>query len=266
VRQYTAKFHRTLSEHSLQPYGSKELQCHQLLSSTQADFDQSPFHVLQCMAWRMTHIHRQYPEITRCYKQTLRKSIQANKLKRTEYCTRVFGYHKYTINASFASLYIGNLRKNRIISKEVSHYPKFQPPKVTKNSNSKSSMGRHYHDTKLSPTLSSTVRNASKILQKPRPYNMKRTAYTKYAPKQKGRPYEPVLTPEPQLLDLRPVQLHRLVAVVRWVRISENKPARQENTSNRWQVWWDLTTLLRSKERKRQKKKLSVSLLTLALR
>lgn len=50
VRQYTAKFHRTLSEHSLQPYGSKELQCHQLLSSTQADFDQSQFHVLQCMA------------------------------------------------------------------------------------------------------------------------------------------------------------------------------------------------------------------------
>jgi len=50
VRQYTAKFHRTLSEHSLQPSGSKELTCHQLLSSTQADSDQSQFHVLQCMA------------------------------------------------------------------------------------------------------------------------------------------------------------------------------------------------------------------------
>lgn len=50
VRQYTAKFHRTLSEHSLQPSESKELPCHQLLSSTQADFDQSQFHVLQCMA------------------------------------------------------------------------------------------------------------------------------------------------------------------------------------------------------------------------
>jgi len=50
VRQYTARFHRTLSGHSLQPSGSKQLPCHRLLSSTQADFDQSQFHVLQCMA------------------------------------------------------------------------------------------------------------------------------------------------------------------------------------------------------------------------
>jgi len=113
-------------------------------------------------------------------------------------------------------------------------------------------MGRHYHDTKLSPTLSSTVRNASKILQKPRPYNMKRTAYAKSASKQKGCPYEPVLTPEPQLLDLRPVQLHRLVAIVGWVRVSENKPARQENTDQTDDRYDDLTAMLRSKERKRK--------------
>jgi len=50
VRQYTARFHRTLSVHSLQPSGSKQLSYHRLLSSTQADFDQSQFHVLQCMA------------------------------------------------------------------------------------------------------------------------------------------------------------------------------------------------------------------------
>ena len=50
VRQYTARFHRTLSVHSLQPSGSKQLPYHRLLSSTQADFDQSQFHVLQCMA------------------------------------------------------------------------------------------------------------------------------------------------------------------------------------------------------------------------
>jgi hypothetical protein len=50
VRQYIAGFHRTLSEHSLQSSGSKHLPCHRLLSSTQAGFDQSQFHVLQCMA------------------------------------------------------------------------------------------------------------------------------------------------------------------------------------------------------------------------
>jgi hypothetical protein len=60
--------------------------------------------------------------------------------------TCVLGYHKYTIKASFASLYIGNLQENEIINHQAAKFPKCNHLKP-KSKNS------HYHDMKLSPVV-----------------------------------------------------------------------------------------------------------------
>jgi hypothetical protein len=73
--------------------------------------------------------------------------------------TFVLGYHKYIKNANLASLYIGTLqerRKNTItILKEI-----YRRMEIVSLFTLES-----YHEIKASPTLSQTVKTATKILQ-----------------------------------------------------------------------------------------------------
>lgn len=76
--------------------------------------------------------------------------------------TFVLGYQRYTKNANFASLYIGILQFKEI------RFSMSNVWQATKEDTS-NQFELPYHEMKLSPTLSKTVKAATKILQTDNP-------------------------------------------------------------------------------------------------